>query len=95
MANACRPFGTHTQETLGLTRDAGLHARVSQSISSVQLSLYHLNESGFEAKRMYQLQGKHLMNGNYRHTQRALLCLLVYGTAVMFFVLDWVCATTQ
>jgi hypothetical protein len=29
------------------------------------------------------------MNGNYRHTQRAPLCLLVYGTAIMFFVLGW------
>ncbi len=30
------------------------------------------------------------MNGNYRHTQRAPLCLLVYGTAAMFLVLGWV-----
>lgn len=30
------------------------------------------------------------MNGSYRHTQRAPLCLLVYGTAVMFLVLGWV-----
>jgi len=30
------------------------------------------------------------MNGNYQHTQRAPLCLLVYGTAIMFLVLGWV-----
>ena len=30
------------------------------------------------------------MNGNYRHTQRAPLCLLVYGTAIIFLVLGWV-----
>jgi hypothetical protein len=29
------------------------------------------------------------MNGNYRHTQRAPLCLLVYGTAITFLVLGW------
>ena len=29
------------------------------------------------------------MNGNYRHTQRAPFCLLVYGTAVMLLVLGW------
>ena len=29
------------------------------------------------------------MNGNYRHTQRAPLCQLVYGIAVMFHVLGW------
>ncbi|QDV56267.1 hypothetical protein [Rosistilla oblonga] len=29
------------------------------------------------------------MNGNYRHTQRAPLCLLIYGAAVMFLVLGW------
>lgn len=31
-----------------------------------------------------------VMNGIYRHTQRAPLCLLVYGTAVLFLVLGWV-----
>jgi hypothetical protein len=36
------------------------------------------------------------MNGNsYRHTQRAPLCLLVYGTAVMFLVLGWVLRNEQ
>lgn len=30
------------------------------------------------------------MNGNYQHTQRAPLCLLVYGIAVVFLVLGWV-----
>lgn len=30
------------------------------------------------------------MNSNYQHTQRAPLCLLVYGMAVMFLVLSWV-----
>ncbi len=39
---------------------------------------------------MQQLYGDHLMNGNYRHTQRAPLCLLVYATAVMFLVLGLV-----
>ena len=30
-----------------------------------------------------------LNNGNFRHTQRGPLCLLVYGTAIMFLVLGW------
>ncbi len=30
------------------------------------------------------------MNDNYRHKQRAPLCLLVYSTAVMFLVLGWI-----
>ena len=30
------------------------------------------------------------MIGTYRHTQRAPLCLLVYGIAAMFLVLGWV-----
>lgn len=30
------------------------------------------------------------MNGNYRHTQRAPLCLLLYGTAIMLLVLSLV-----
>jgi hypothetical protein len=29
------------------------------------------------------------MNANYRHTQRAPLCLLVYATAVMLLALGW------
>ncbi len=35
------------------------------------------------------------MNGNYRHKQRAPLCLLIYGTAVMFLVLGWVLRSEQ
>jgi hypothetical protein len=31
-----------------------------------------------------------LMNGTYRHTQRAPLCLLIYALGVMFLVLGWV-----
>lgn len=29
------------------------------------------------------------MNGNYRHTQRAPLCLLLYAIGLMFLVLGW------
>ena len=34
--------------------------------------------------------GNHFMNGNYRHTQRAPLCMLIYGMAIMFLVLGWI-----
>ncbi len=30
------------------------------------------------------------MNGHYRHTQRAPLCLIIYGLAIVFLALGWV-----